>query len=291
MRPLSQSKLEMSEADFRAITDIAYKEAGLVFLPEKASLVCSRINRRLRKLRLNSFAEYTAFVTSAQGRDERRAMISSLTTNISNFFRESHHFDILRKEALPALLDRARAGGRVRLWSAGCSTGQEAYSMAMTLLDAAPDAASLDIKILATDIDPYVIATAKQGFYDSRAVGGISSTLMEKFLSPAKNGPRDGYLISTEIQNLISFRELNLLRPWPISRSFDVIFCRNVVIYFDEKTQLSLWPRFESVTAPEGWLFVGHSERLSDKLETGFETVGPTTYRRGDPAITNESVE
>ncbi len=291
MRPLSQSKLEMSEADFRAITDIAYKEAGLVFLPEKASLVCSRINRRLRKLRLNSFAEYTAFVTSDQGRDERRAMISSLTTNISNFFRESHHFDILRKEALPALLDRARAGGRVRLWSAGCSTGQEAYSMAMTLLDAAPDAASLDIKILATDIDPYVIATAKQGFYDSRAVGGISSTLMEKFLSPAKNGPRDGYLISTEIQNLISFRELNLLRPWPISRSFDVIFCRNVVIYFDEKTQLSLWPRFESVTAPEGWLFVGHSERLSDKLETGFETVGPTTYRRGDPAITNESVE
>ena len=291
MRPLSQSKLEMSEADFRAITDIAYKEAGLVFLPEKASLVCSRINRRLRKLRLNSFAEYTAFVTSDQGRDERRAMISSLTTNISNFFRESHHFDILRKEALPALLDRARAGGRVRLWSAGCSTGQEAYSMAMTLLDAAPDAASLDIKILATDIDPYVIAMAKQGFYDSRAVGGISSTLMEKFLSPAKNGPRDGYLISTEIQNLISFRELNLLRPWPISRSFDVIFCRNVVIYFDEKTQLSLWPRFESVTAPEGWLFVGHSERLSDKLETGFETVGPTTYRRGDPAITNESVE
>jgi len=291
VRPLSQSKLEMSEADFRAITDIAYKEAGLVFLPEKASLVCSRINRRLRKLRLNSFAEYTAFVTSDQGRDERRAMISSLTTNISNFFRESHHFDILRKEALPALLDRARAGGRVRLWSAGCSTGQEAYSMAMTLLDAAPDAASLDIKILATDIDPYVIATAKQGFYDSRAVGGIPSTLMEKFLSPAKNGPRDGYLISTEIQNLISFRELNLLRPWPISRSFDVIFCRNVVIYFDEKTQLSLWPRFESVTAPEGWLFVGHSERLSDKLETGFETVGPTTYRRGDPAITNKPVE
>lgn len=161
----------------------------------------------------------------------------------------------------------------------------------MTLLDVAPDAANLDIRILATDIDPYVIATAKQGFYESKAVDGITSTLMEKYLSPAKCGSKDGYLISTEIQNLISFRELNLLRPWPISRSFDVIFCRNVVIYFDEKTQLSLWPRFESVTTSEGWLFVGHSERLSDKIETGFVSVGPTTYRCGSPITAHKAVE
>jgi len=289
--PSSPTSLEMSEVDFKAIADIAYKEAGLVFLPEKVSLVRSRINRRLRKLRINSFSEYTAFVTSDQGREERRIMISSLTTNVSNFFRESHHFDILREQTLPPLLARARAGGRVRLWSAGCSTGQEPYSMAMTLLDVAPDALKLDIKILATDIDPNVIATAKQGFYDSQAAQDISLPLQEKFLTPAKNGVRDGFLVSKQLQNLISFRELNLLRPWPITKSFDAIFCRNVVIYFDESTQMALWPRFEAATAPDGWLFVGHSERLSDKLETEFITVGPTTYRRPAAASTQTELD
>ncbi len=287
--PSAPTSLEMSEVDFKAIADIAYKEAGLVFLPEKASLVRSRINRRLRKLRIKSFSEYTAFVTSDQGQEERRIMISSLTTNVSNFFRESHHFDILREQTLPPLLARARAGGRVRLWSAGCSTGQEPYSMAMTLLDIAPDALDLDIKILATDIDPNVITTAKQGFYDSQAAQDISAPLQEKFLKPAKNGIRDGFLVSDQLGALISFRELNLLRPWPITKLFDAIFCRNVVIYFDEITQMALWPRFEAATAPDGWLFVGHSERLSDKLETEFITVGPTTYRR--PAAASNQTE
>ena len=144
----SPDALVMSDADFKAITDIAYKEAGLVFAPEKAPLVRSRITRRLRQLKLSNFSEYTSYVETEQGRDERRIMISSLTTNVSNFFRESHHFDILREQVLPPLLARARAGGRVRLWSAGCSTGQEPYSMAMTLLDMAPDVTNLDVKIL-----------------------------------------------------------------------------------------------------------------------------------------------
>jgi len=272
--------LSMSDADFKAISDIAYKEAGLVFLPEKASLVQSRINRRLRQLKINSFSEYTSFVESEEGRTERRKMISSLTTNISNFFRESHHFDILRDQVLPGLLSRARSGGRVRIWSAGCSTGQEPYSIAMTLLDLAADAANLDIKILASDIDPNVIATAQQGYYDIRSISDIDHSLQQEFLTPVKSSNKNGFRIADPIRNLVSFRELNLLSRWPISGTFDVIFCRNVVIYFDEATQLSLWPRFESVTAPDGWLFVGHSERLSDKLETEFITAGPTAYHR-----------
>ena len=272
--------LNMSNADFKAISDIAYKEAGLVFLPEKASLVQSRINRRLRQLKINSFSEYTSFVESEEGRTERRKMISSLTTNISNFFRESHHFDILRDQVLPGLLSRARSGGRVRIWSAGCSTGQEPYSIAMTLLDLAADAANLDIKILASDIDPNVIATAQQGYYDIRSISDIDHSLQQEFLTPVKSSNKNGFRIADPIRNLVAFRELNLLSRWPISGTFDVIFCRNVVIYFDEATQLSLWPRFESVTAPDGWLFVGHSERLSDKLETEFITAGPTAYHR-----------
>ncbi len=272
--------LSMSDANFKAISDIAYKEAGLVFLPEKASLVQSRINRRLRQLKINSFSEYTSFVESEEGRTERRKMISSLTTNISNFFRESHHFDILRNQVLPGLLSQARNGGRVRIWSAGCSTGQEPYSIAMTLLDLAPDAANLDIRILATDIDPNVIATAQQGYYDIRSISDIDHSLQQKFLTQMESSEKTGFQITESIRKLISFRELNLLSRWPISGTFDVIFCRNVVIYFDEATQLSLWPRFESVTTPDGWLFVGHSERLSDKLETEFVTAGPTAYHR-----------
>lgn len=277
----------MSDADFKAISDIAYTEAGLVFLPEKAPLVQSRINRRLRQLKIKNFSDYTAFVNSQQGLAERKVMISSLTTNVSNFFREPHHFDILRTEVLPNLLSRARAGGRIRLWSAGCSTGQEPYSMAMTLLDMAPDASTLDVKILATDIDPNVIDTAKRGYYDERDSCDIDETLQNKFIETVKNGRKSGFQIKECVRSLISFRELNLLSDWPISGIFDVIFCRNVVIYFDEATQLSLWPRFESVTAPGGWLFVGHSERLSDRLDTEFITAGPTAYQRPSPANTN----
>lgn len=280
MKHFTSNALTMSDAEFKVISDIAYKEAGLVFLPEKAPLVQSRINRLLRKLKIESFAEYIAFVESQQGFDQRRAMISSLTTNVSNFFRESHHFDILKEKVIPNLLVRARAGGRIRFWSAGCSTGQEPYSIAMTLLDIAPDAPELDIKILATDIDPNVILTAKQGYYDKLSINGIHETLQRKFLEPAKNGGKIGFSISETVRSLVTFRELNLLSQWPISGEFDVIFCRNVVIYFDEMTQLSLWPRFEAVTARGGWLFVGHSERLSDQLDTEFITAGPTTYLR-----------
>jgi len=270
---------EMSDVDFKAIAGIAYEEAGLVFMPEKASLVKSRINRRLRKLKIDNYADYTAYVKSEAGKGERSIMISSLTTNVSNFFREPHHFKTLRDEAFPALIKRAQSGGKVRIWSAGCSTGQEPYSIAMTLLDMEPNAGQLDIKILASDIDPNVIATARTAYYDIREITDIDEHYQNEYIKRVKTGIREGFEIVEKIRDLISFRELNLLRTWPISGVMDVIFCRNVVIYFDEETQLALWPKFESVTAADGWLFVGHSERLSDKLETNFITAGPTAYR------------
>ena len=145
---------------------------------------------------------------------------------------------ILRDKVLPGLLSRARNGGRVRIWSAGCSTGQEPYSIAMTLLDLAPDATNLDIKILASDIDPNVIATAQQGYYDIRSISDIDHSLQQKFLERVDSDGKSGFQIANPIRKLISFRELNLLSHWPISGIFDVIFCRNVVIYFDETTQI-----------------------------------------------------
>ena len=156
----------------------------------------------------------------------------------------------------------------------------------MTILDVAPDAPKLDIKILATDIDPNVIFTAKRGFYDERALGDIEERLRDKYIETVSVGRKAGFQINDDVRKLISFRELNLLSKWPISGIFDVIFCRNVVIYFDEATQLSLWPRFEAVTAHGGWLFVGHSERLSDRLDTEFIAAGPTAYQR--PPLANQ---
>ncbi len=275
----SQYSPNMSKSDFEVIADIAHQEAGLVFTQEKASLVRSRINRRLLKLGLNSFSEYISLIKSHQGEDELKLMISSLTTNISSFFRESHHFELFAKTTFPHLLSFARAGGRVRIWSAGCSTGQEPYSIAMTMFSIAPDMGNLDIKILATDIDANVILTAKTGFYPETDMESVSKNYLNKYFKYTKDETNEGYLVDREIRNLITFRELNLLRDWPMKRHFDVIFCRNVVIYFDEETQLALWTRFENVAAPGGWLFVGHSERLPERLNTRFQNVGPTTYR------------
>ncbi|HGG63572.1 MAG TPA: hypothetical protein ENK34_03265 [Rhodobacteraceae bacterium] len=274
-----QHSPDMSETDFQVIADIAHQDAGLVFTPEKASLVRSRINRRLRKLGIKRFSDYIAFITSQQGEGERKSMIYSLTTNISSFFREPHHFDLFANKVFPKLLSNARNGGRVRIWSAGCSSGQEPYSIAMTMHSIAPDLSNLDVKVLATDIDADVLEIAKTGFYHPSEIENISAGYQKEYFSPSTNGTQKGYLIDQRIRGLISFRELNLLHDWPMNGLFDAIFCRNVVIYFDESTQLRLWPRFEKATAPGGWLFVGHSERLSEKLGTSFQNVGPTTYR------------
>ena len=215
----------------------------------------------MRKLKIDNYADYTAYVKSEAGKGERSIMISSLTTNVSNFFREPHHFKTLRDEAFPALIKRAQSGGKVRIWSAGCSTGQEPYSIAMTLLDMEPNAGQLDIKILASDIDPNVIATARTAYYDIREITDIDEHYQNEYIKRVKTGIREGFEIVEKIRDLISFRELNLLRTWPISGVMDVIFCRNVVIYFDEETQLALWPKFESVIKMILWrltlIFVG----------------------------------
>lgn len=264
-------------AEMAAIAAIAHAEAGLVIAPDKASMVQSRLAKRLRALSLPDYASYIALVQSTEGAEERRRMISSLTTNVSHFFREPHHFDLLRQKALPPLIDRLRGGGRVRIWSAGCSNGQEAYSIAMTVLDLAPDAAERDFRILASDIDPVVIAKGRTATYEETAFDTVPQALRQKFLEPVSGGMR---LVATA-RRLVKFHELNLHATWPMKGRFDAIFCRNVVIYFDSPTQQELWRRFAAALAPGGWLFVGHSERVPTSPATRFETAGITTYRLG----------
>ncbi|NSX55485.1 CheR family methyltransferase [Parasulfitobacter algicola] len=268
------------DAHFVQLADLAYSEAGLMIPHGKKSMIHSRLSNRLRRLNIADFGAYHAYVTSPEGEQERKHMISALTTNVTSFFREDHHFNALREDILPELLNKARNGQSVRIWSAGCSSGQEAFSIAMTLADCVSNIGNLDIKILATDIDTNMIATARRGFYSETDVSGIPGKYRDKHLSPASSNNQSGYVMSKALQDLIAFRELNLLSDWPMKKKIDVIFCRNVVIYFDEQTQSKLWEKFKDVMHPEGWLLLGHSERLGDQDIDGMQSVGVTTYRK-----------
>ncbi|MGR3320394.1 MAG: CheR family methyltransferase [Pseudooceanicola sp.] len=272
------------DAAFDAIAELARAEAGLVLSPGKATMVHSRLRNRLRELKMPDLDVYSRFVCSDEGTTERRLMISALTTNVSHFFRESHHFSILCDEVLPRLVERARAGGRVRIWSAGCSSGQEPYTIAMCIMKFAPDIAQRDVLILGSDIDPRILEIGTEAVYSPQQIAGIPKDMCDTYLEPHGN---DGDMrVKAAVRKLVRFRELNLMGPWPMKQRFDVVFCRNVVIYFDAETQNALWPRFRNVLADDGWLFAGHSERVSDEASHLFASAGQTAYRAAAPAGT-----
>ena len=271
-----EGEFAFTEADFRKIAAMLHGDAGIALPQDKATLVYSRLAKRLRALGLASFKDYCALVATSQGLDERQRMLAALTTNVTRFFREPHHFDHLRQEVLPALATRARAGGRVRLWSAACSSGQEPYSVAMTVLSALPEAAELDVRILATDIDPNVVAEGREAVYADALLTGISEENCRRWLRPAGTGQMR---MADELRALIAFRELNLIGEWPMKGRFDVIFCRNVAIYFDDETQSRLWSRFTPSLAAGGMLYIGHSERVAGPAAAELEPAGITTYR------------
>ncbi|MDB5438435.1 MAG: chemotaxis protein, partial [Caulobacteraceae bacterium] len=183
----------------------------------------------------------------------------------------------LRAQVLPGLIQRARSGGRVRVWSAGCSTGQEAYSCAMTILQVAPDAGRLDIKILATDIDPNVVAEGRTGLYRDSLMDGVPVDQRGKAFERDSSG---GWQAREEMRDLVTFKELNLIGDWPMKGGFDVIFCRNVAIYFEEETQNRIWSRFAGLLAPGATLYIGHSERVAGPASSQLTPDGITTYRR-----------
>lgn len=264
-----------SDAELAMITTLLHRDAGIVIAPGKGSMVQSRLAKRLRALGMNTYKEYLDLVDSDAGHDERRNMVSALTTNVTHFFRENHHFEILRNKALPELVQQARAGGRVRIWSAGSSNGQEAYSIAMTIAELATDFEKLDIRILATDIDPEMIERGKNAVYDTTTVEAVPPALRAKYFERVDAGQR----VNASLRNLVTFRELNLHHTWPMKGQFDVIFCRNVVIYFDVTAQKTLWKRFEQSLTPTGWILVGHSERIPIEDGSRLVTAGITTYR------------
>jgi chemotaxis protein methyltransferase CheR len=268
----AQTEFVMTAEDFASIASILHATSGISLSPSKTSLVYSRLAKRLRTLGLESFREYCQLISGSAGVDERQAMLAALTTNVTRFFREPHHFDYLRK-LIPELATTAKRGGRVRIWSAGCSSGEEPYSIALTILGLFPNAHELDVKILATDIDPIILGKAKEGLYGREALEPVPADLRKYFNAVDSNHK---FSPVSAVRDMIAFRELNLIGQWPMTQKFDVIFCRNVAIYFDEPTQDKLFGRYAESLNPDGRLFIGHSERVNDPR---FVSDGLTAYR------------
>lgn len=267
----------MTADDFAQIAGTLKEMSGIVLSDGKVALAYSRLAKRLRLLGLASFRDYCALIDSPEGSDELQAMLAALTTNVTRFFREPHHFDTLHEITTRELAPKARAGDRVRLWSAACSNGQEPYSMAISLLSALPDAASHDVRLLATDIDPHMVEEARAGIYRNELLNPVPAQARQQFFQRFDD---DHLTARSSLRELIRFNVLNLIGAWPMKHKFDVIFCRNVVIYFDEATQERIWARFAHMLQPGGYLMIGHSERVSGPAERHFDTIGLTTYQR-----------
>ncbi len=277
-----ETDFRFTAEDFRRIAAMLYEDAGISMPPEKSMLVYSRLTKRLRELGLDGFDEYCALVAGPAGAAERRKMLGALTTNVTRFFREPHHFEHLRAAILPPLLEAARrARGRVRIWSSACSTGEEPYSIALTILSLMPDAGLHDVKVLATDIDPEVIETARAGVYTDAQLEQAPKALREKwFERPEAAG--GGWSASRELRGLVTFRELSLVGRWSMAGPFQAIFCRNVAIYFDDPTRARLWARFVPLLDAGGALYIGHSERINGDAAALLKVDGVTTYRRAE---------
>lgn len=270
-------EFEFTDVDFARIQGLVYSHAGISLSDAKRNLVYSRLARRLRRLNLTTFAAYTDYLQTHLD-TELTDFLNAITTNLTSFFRENHHFETLRRLVLPELM-RNSARRRIRIWSAGCSTGEEPYSIAMTVKEAVPESSGWDVKILATDLDTNVLQKARDGIYDEERVQQIPKARLQRWMRRGSGANAGQVRVNSELQDMIQFNQLNLMESWPMRGPFDVIFCRNVVIYFDKDTQRRLFDRFADLLTPEGYLFVGHSETLY-KVTERFELQGQTVYRK-----------
>jgi chemotaxis protein methyltransferase CheR len=277
---LVDGEFAFSLSDFQSIADLVKTGSGIDLPRSKAMLVYSRLARRVRENKLRSFAEYCNLVR--ENSSEKSRMISALTTNVTRFFREPHHFEHLRSHVIEPLAQSARGGNKIRLWSAACSTGQEPYSIALTVLSAIPEAAKLDVKVLATDLNPFVVEHGRRGIYEPSELADIPQQLRSRWFELAIDAS-GGQRIGSEARALVSFREMNLMERWPVKGPFDAIFCRNVVIYFDRETQERMWSGFAGVMRDGSVLYAGHSERVTGADAHRLISDGITTYvfRRG----------
>jgi chemotaxis protein methyltransferase CheR len=267
----------LSQPEFDRLRELVREHTGIALSEAKRQLVYGRLARRLRALQMDSFAEYIELIEAGDA-TELEEFVNAVTTNLTSFFREPHHFDYLA-EALPGIVARDAGSHRLRIWCCAASTGEEPYSIAMVLREAENLLRGWDVKLLATDLDSAVLATAAAGIYTSERFQAMDPKRMARFFDRG-TGPQTGKLRAREeLRNLITFRQLNLMHEWPLRGPFDAIFCRNVVIYFDKATQRTLFERMATLQRPGDLLFLGHSESLY-RVSDRYELIGRTIYRR-----------
>lgn len=269
-----EREFEFSKKDFDQLRALVSEHTGINLSEHKQEMLYSRLARRLRALNLDSFASYCRLIQSDNG-DELIQFINAVTTNLTAFFRESHHFELLARVLLPQLLIKKQDLRRIRIWSAGCASGEEPYSIAIVIKEVVPP--GWDVKILATDLDSSVLTKAVNGVYEEERVAGITPERLRRWFKKGTGGQEKKVLISPELQQLVTFKQLNLMHGWPMRGPFDMIFCRNVVIYFNKDTQRVLFDRFANMLDDQGFLFIGHSENLF-QLSTRFRLLQQTVY-------------
>ncbi|MGH8290253.1 MAG: CheR family methyltransferase [Steroidobacteraceae bacterium] len=265
------------EEDFQALRALVKSLTGIHLSEQKRELVYGRLTRRLRALQLRSFGEYREQLKGDV--QEIAELCNAITTNLTSFFREPHHFQYLREHVLAPLGVERRRTRRLRIWSAGCSTGEEPYSIAMTVLETLPDAAGWDVRILATDLDSEVLARARRGVYPPERIGNLSPERLQRFFIERQDTGGVHRQIAPEVAALVTFKQLNLIHALPMRGPLDAIFCRNVVIYFDRETQRQLFARIARLQRPGDLLFLGHSESLF-KVCDSYALIGKTIHRR-----------
>jgi len=269
----------ITDREFGQLRDLIHAHTGIALSEHKRALVCSRLAKRLRHYNLACYADYYELLTQADpdGR-ELMEMINAITTNKTDFFRESHHFQFLSEQVFPALKQSRQR--RLRIWSAAASSGEEAYTLAITVSEAFPAPNDWDIKILATDIDTNVLERAARGVYSEHQVRMISKPLLQRYFLKGAGAHEDEVMVKPVLKSLIRFARLNLIdEPWPMQGPFDAILCRNVFIYFDKPTQQRLFARFAKLLRKDGYLMLGHAEFIQGH-ESLFSIVGHSIYRR-----------
>lgn len=265
--------VELSNAHFEKISRRVYEICGINLQPGKEGLVKSRLVKRLRALNMDDFDKYLRYVEDDRSGHELSTMIDVLTTNKTSFFRESQHFAYLSRVIIPKL----NASSSARIWSAGCSSGKEAYTIAMLLREAMPDIERRDVRILATDLSSRILAVAREAIYGEEVTDEVPPQLVQKYFTPVRSDGETGYRVNDNVKSLVRLARLNLMDKWPMTGSFDAIFCRNVMIYFDKPTQAELVRRFWQMLVPGGHLFIGHSESLTN-ISGEFRYVQPALY-------------
>jgi chemotaxis protein methyltransferase CheR len=275
--------MELAQTEFDFLRHVVMENAGIVLGPSKRQLVQGRLARRVRELGMRSFTEYCDHVRNA-GPEELVNLINAITTNVTSFFRENHHFEQLARRMLPEAMERNSVSRRIRIWSAGCSSGEEPYSLAMTVLESIPTTQRWDVKILATDIDSEMVRTASAGVYPEDRMSGVPQERQRRWFQRGSGSNAGMVKAKPELQSLLTFRPLNLLHEWPLHGPFDVIFCRNVMIYFDQPTRDRLLTRFARLLADGGYLCIGHSESIHSTTGSPYKLVGRTIYTKAKEA-------